>query len=113
MAENTIPNPNPITIPAKTYDKQYCTTLTISASPSAAWNAAIVGQDYDGDVSLLDQKNIVRLKDLKALALVDAELSAAMAATLAVVGKYLVLARAAGVKVVTAENVAAILGGGQ
>lgn len=107
-----IPNPIPTVIPAKpekVYDKQYCLQVVIDAKPATAWKARLVGAPYDGDVSTLPPNNFVELVDLKALALADEDLAAALQNVMTVVGKYLVKAKVKNVKQVTPENVADIL----
>lgn len=106
-----IPNPTPIVkaaVPEKTFDKQFCTDLRIDAKPELPWNAAFVGVPFDG-VEIIDDKFIMRLKDLKALAVVDAELAQAMGAVLAVIGKYLVKGKLKNIREVTDKNIEELL----
>ena len=107
-----IPNPNPITVPAtveRVYDKQFCTQLTIDATPGGEWKARFTGFPYDGTEVLRQGPFSVELQDLKALALHDPELAQAMGTVLAVVGKYLVKCKIANKRVVTVANIAEIL----
>jgi len=109
MSEPIIPNPNPITVPQKVYDKQYIPTTTISAEPNQPWNCSFIAVSFDGNEAVLNDQFIVTLKDVKGLAAVDADIATAMGAMLAVLGKYAVICKASGVQEVNVENIAALL----
>lgn len=107
-----IPNPIPVIKPAvaeKNYNEIYNTKLTVDSLPDVPWNAMFVGQSYDGDESVLDDKFPVMLRDLKAIAVLDPELGEAMTATLAVIGKYLVKCKQKNIRTITPENVLEVL----
>ena len=115
MSEPIIPNPSPVTIPAvsqKVYDKLYVPHTTISAKPNQPWNCVFTSVSYDGDNAILDDNYQIQLRDIKALAAIDSDIAQAMGAMLAVLGKYAVLCKAAGVKKVDVTNIAALLAQG-
>lgn len=112
MALTDIPNPIPLTqeaVPAKVFDKQFCTQLVIDAHPSKPWTARFVGMPYDGTEISRSAPFMVELKDLKELAALDLELAQAMGGVLAVIGKYLVKCKIANEHKVTVDNIAEIL----
>lgn len=103
-------NPTPIIVPQKQYDQMYVTNINIIASPDSPWNVSIVGVPYDGESDILEsQKTIITMKDIKALAPLDAELAQATSVMLAVIAKYLVKAKQKNVKVITTQNVLQVL----
>lgn len=112
MSETYIPNPIPVVVPAteeKTFDKQFCTKIEIDAHPARPWTAKFMGLPFNG-TEVLDYPYFqMDLQDLKALALFDAELAAAMGGVLAVIGKYLVKGKINGISSVNAENIADVL----
>jgi hypothetical protein len=111
MASIDIPNPIPLTqeaVPARVFDKQYCTELTLLAHPDRPWEVRFVGMNYDG-TTIAHPAFSVELKDLKALAEFDKELARAMGGVLSVVGKYLVKCKIANKHTVTKDNIEEIL----
>jgi hypothetical protein len=114
MSLSDIPNPTPVIIPAseeRVFDKQFCQRVEITAFPAATnkpWTTSFVGYAYDGS-NITGAPFRIELRDLKALALMDAEIGQAMAAVLSVVGKYLVKGRIKGVNVVTVDNIEDVL----
>lgn len=115
MALSDIPNPTPVTVPAKeekVYDKQFCPRLEIICHPSGTgkpWTAKFTGLPYDGvEVSTTGAIQI-ELKDIKALAAKDAALAQALGAVLNVIGTYLVKCRLKNKRIVTVENIEEIL----
>ena len=109
MSEPIIPNPNPISIPAKVYDKQYIPMTVIKAEPNKPWDCMFQAVSFDGDASVLGDAFSIQLKDVKALAAIDTSIDQAMGAMLAVLGKYAVLCKAKNVHTVTAANIADVL----
>lgn len=112
MAEEFIPNPVPVVVPAteeKVFDKQFCIKLEIDAHPSRPWNAKFMGLPFNG-TEVLDYPYLqMELQDLKQLANFDTELAQAMGGVLAVIGKYLVKGKVNGISTVNAENIADVL----
>lgn len=109
MSEPLIPNPNPVSIPAKTYAQQYITKTIINAKPGEPWNAIIESKPYDGEVGVLDTALVIQLQDIKACAVLVPELALAMQKMIEVLGMVSIAARATDTKIITPDNIVQIL----
>jgi len=115
MSISDIPNPTPVTVPAKAekvFDKQFCPKLEILSYPASSgkpWTAKFVGMPYDGHDLATTGMIQIELQDIKALAAKDPALAQALGAVLNVIGTYLVKCRLKNKRVVTVDNVEDIL----
>jgi hypothetical protein len=109
MSEPLIPNPIPVVIPAKTYDKQYLTHTSIIAKPNQPWDVIINSVSYDGDSSILNDNFSIMLKDVKACAALVPQMAEAMNKMIEALGLISVAAKAANTKVITPQNIVATL----
>jgi hypothetical protein len=109
MSEPIIPNPNPVTIPSKTYGQQYITHTAIIAKPNEPWNVFITSVSYDGGNSLLNDNVSIIIKDVKGCAALVPQMAEAMTKMIEALGLIAVAARATGTKQITPVNVVATL----
>lgn len=109
MSEPLIPNPNPVIIPAKTYDKQYLTHTAIIAKPNTPWDVIIQSVSFDGDAAILNDVTTITVKDVKACAALVPEMALAMEKMIEALGLIAVAAKATNTKVITPQNVVATL----
>ena len=113
MAEPIIPNPTPVSIPAKTYSQQYLTHTAIIAKPNQPWDVIIQSVSYDGDAGLLNDNFSITVKDVKACAALVPQMAEAMNKMIEALGLIAVAAKASDTKVITPQNIVATLAAAQ